>query len=268
MTCALIFDCDGVLIAENEDIHLAAFNRTWAESGVPWAWTPDDYRSALSRSGGRERLRALMAEPNFKERVELPDDACGIDALVESWHKRKTEIYVELIASLDWTPRPGIQRLSEAAASAGWKLAVASSGTFKSVEAVLARAVGKDLFGHFSIFSGDTTITKKPAPDVYHEASLVLGVHPSRCVAIEDSRNGVAAATAAGMPCVATPTSTTIEDDFSEASLVVSSLGDPSTPAAMVLRGRRLPPNRHYIVLDDLTRLIDDHIEQRSIALE
>jgi len=61
----------------------------------------------------------------------------------------------------------------------------------------------RGLFG--AIVTGDDVVRRKPAPDVYLEAARRLGVAPERCVAIEDSANGMRSAKAAGMRVVAIP---------------------------------------------------------------
>ena len=54
---ALIFDVDGTL-AETEEAHRAAFNRTFAAHGIDWDWSREDYRWLLNTTGGKERIRA------------------------------------------------------------------------------------------------------------------------------------------------------------------------------------------------------------------
>jgi beta-phosphoglucomutase-like phosphatase (HAD superfamily) len=61
----------------------------------------------------------------------------------------------------------------------------------------------RDAFG--ATVSSEEVARGKPAPDVYLEAARRLGVAPERCVAIEDSANGLRAAAAAGMPVIAVP---------------------------------------------------------------
>jgi len=68
---------------------------------------------------------------------------------------------------------------------------------------------------------------KKPDPEIYNLALERLGLKPNECVVIEDSRNGLLAAKAAGMFCVITTNGYTEDEDFKEAELVVSELGDP-----------------------------------------
>jgi HAD superfamily hydrolase (TIGR01509 family) len=226
MKRALIFDCDGVL-ADTEPLgHLVAFNRMWQELGVPWHWTKEQYGEKLKIGGGKERMSSLFKDREFLEQVPVPASEEERKALVAQWHKEKTRIYEEIIASGVIPPRPGIARLARQAHEAGWRLAVASTSAVPAVTAVLKRAVG-ELAGEFTVFAGDIVPHKKPAPDIYNLAVAQLGVPASECVAIEDSRNGLLAAHAAQIPVVITVSEYTAAEDFSEAMLVVDSLGDP-----------------------------------------
>ena len=74
--------------------------------------------------------------------------------------------------------------------------------------------------------SGVEVARGKPAPDVFLEAAKRLGVAADACVVVEDSERGVRAARAAGMRCVAIPCGETRHHDFSDATLVLSTLPD------------------------------------------
>ncbi len=93
---------------------------------------------------------------------------------------------------------------------------------------------------------------KKPAPDIYLLALERLGVAPTECVVVEDSRNGLLAATAASLATVVTVNGYTRDEDFSEAALVVSSLGDPDSEPIEVLADRADVRPGAFIVLSDL----------------
>jgi len=64
----------------------------------------------------------------------------------------------------------------------------------------------------------------KPAPDVYLLAAQRLGLPPTQCLVLEDAPNGVAAARAAGMKCVAVPNEFTLSLDLSAADIILPSL--------------------------------------------
>jgi HAD superfamily hydrolase (TIGR01509 family) len=223
---ALIFDCDGVLADTERYGHLPAFNQTFREFGLPVQWSDHEYAEKVKVGGGKERMKTLLT-PEFIAEAGLPTAAEELDARVARWHRRKTEIYTGIIASGVVPPRPGVRRIAEEAAAAGWTLAVASTSAEPSVRSVLEHAVGPGLAAGFSVFAGDIVPNKKPAPDIYEFALTRLGLAVTAAVVIEDSSNGMRAALDAGLSCVITTSGYTRDEDFTGASLVVSSLGDP-----------------------------------------
>jgi len=76
-------------------------------------------------------------------------------------------------------------------------------------------------------------VAAKPAPDLYLEACAGLGVDPREAVAVEDSPNGIAAAKAAGLRCVAVPNELTRQLDLDRADLVVDSLAEVTLAEAL-----------------------------------
>ena len=251
---ALIFDCDGVLADTERYGHLPAFNQTFREFGLPVQWSDEEYGEKVKIGGGKERMRSLLT-PEFVAEAGLPADQAALDAEVARWHKRKTEIYVSIIAGGTIPPRPGIQRIIGDAAKAGWTLAVASTSAEESVRSVLERAAGDDLAPRFGVFAGDIVAHKKPAPDIYQLAVSRLGVGPGETVVVEDSANGLRAARAAGLTCAVTVSSYTRHEDFTGAALVVSSLGDPGTDIEVLADPYGLAP-RPFVLLTDLDALI------------
>jgi HAD superfamily hydrolase (TIGR01509 family) len=234
---ALIFDCDGVLADTERYGHLPAFNQTFEEFGLPVQWSEDDYGRALEIGGGKERMAGLLT-PEFVAEAGLPADREGQLAEVAKWHKRKTEVYVGLVRSGRLPARPGIARIVEEARAADWQLAVCSTSAEASVRAILENAVGTVAATKFLVLAGDIVPNKKPAPDIYLLALERLGVEPADCIVVEDSRNGMLAAVAAGLSTVVTVNGYTRGQDFSEATLVVSSLGEPGAEPIEVLANR------------------------------
>jgi HAD superfamily hydrolase (TIGR01509 family) len=86
---------------------------------------------------------------------------------------------------------------------ARWPLGLASSSNREIIELVLELTGLGDAFA--ATVSSEEVARGKPAPEVYLEAARQLGVAPERCVAIEDSSNGLRAAAAAGMAVIAVP---------------------------------------------------------------
>jgi HAD superfamily hydrolase (TIGR01509 family) len=247
---ALIFDCDGVLADTERDGHRPAFNATFAEVGVPVNWSEDEYAVKLKIGGGKERMASLLTD-EFVRANGLPTDAAGQKELLADWHRRKTARYREMVLDGQLPARPGVRRIVEEALGAGWALAVASTSAEESVRAVLEHAVGEANAAHFAVFAGDIAPAKKPDPSIYNIALEHLSLTPRDAIVIEDSRNGLLAAVGAELRCVVTVSSYTVEEDMSEAVLVVSSLGDPGEPAVAIANRSASEPDA-VVTLADL----------------
>ena len=78
----------------------------------------------------------------------------------------------------------------------------------------------------------------KPAPDLFLLAAARLGVPPAACVVFEDSPNGIRAARAAGMRCVAVPNALTRALTLPGADLVVGSLAEAGLADLLCRLGR------------------------------
>ena len=257
MSRALIFDCDGVLADTERDGHLVAFNQMWREQGVNWQWTVEQYAEKLKIGGGKERIASLARDADFRAAFAVPDSEEAWLTIVAGWHKRKSEIFKELVMSGALPGRPGVKRLTREALERGWTLAVCSTSAQASVEAVLDAVVGRDLARRFAgVFAGDIVKAKKPAPDIYNYAADQLHLAHADCVVVEDSRNGLRAANAAGMTCVVTYNALTQNEDFSEAALVVSSLGDPDGERATVTANRSPARPSDVITIGDIDAVL------------
>lgn len=253
MTKALIFDCDGVLADTERDGHLVAFNQMWRENGVDWQWSLAQYAEKVKIGGGKERMFSLGQDDDFRAIYNVPASQDEWWETIVEWHKRKSEIYKELIASGAIPGRPGVKRLAEAALAQGWTLVVCSTATLSSVQAVLQHVMGDETAAEFAgVFAGDMVKAKKPAPDVYNLAVEKLNLDPDVCVVVEDSRNGLLAAVAAGMICVVTFNQLTQDEDFTEAAIVLSSLGDPDGEQAVVVQNRTEANPAEFFSVNDL----------------
>jgi HAD superfamily hydrolase (TIGR01509 family) len=222
---ALIFDVDGTL-ADTEEAHRQAFNDAFCAHGLQFCWSPELYRELLQVTGGKERLAA------FFDGIRLADsERRRLHGLIPRLHATKTSFYRERIDSGRVPLRPGVRRLMTEAQAAGVRLAIASTTSPDNVSALLEGALGYDALNGFSVIAtGDAVPHKKPAPDIYLLALRELGVTARRAVAFEDSAIGVAAAKAAGLLTVATPSDWTRGQDFAAADLLLPSLADPDSP--------------------------------------
>jgi HAD superfamily hydrolase (TIGR01509 family) len=244
---ALLFDVDGTL-ADTEETHRQAFNAAFLEFGLPYEWGPDRYEVLLNISGGKERLAHFFEglPASSEERSRLLANVSGL-------HRVKTERYAELVASGGSPLRPGVKRLIEEALAAGIRVGIASTTTSANVAALLDAELGSNAHKRFAVIAcGDVVPAKKPAPDIYRLALSTLGLGPANAVAFEDSANGLAAAKAAGLFTVVTPTRWTALQDFGEADLTLPNLGDPAMPLDAVSSGRAGGP---FLTLEALARL-------------
>jgi HAD superfamily hydrolase (TIGR01509 family) len=247
---ALVFDCDGVLAESERDGHLVAFNEAFAEAGLPVRWSEAEYAERLRTGGGKERI-AQMLTPAFVREHKLPTDPDAQAEWIARLHARKTAIFRRLVDEGGLEPRPGVLRLADEAHAAGWSTAVVSTSAEESVRAVLGHVAGPERAERFLVVAGDAVPAKKPDPAVYEAALRRLGAGLRESVAIEDSRIGLLAAVAAGVPCLITVSSFTRGEDFSEAALVTTHLGDPGNPLEVLADPRRVAP-RGAITLAEL----------------
>lgn len=218
---ALIFDVDGTL-ADTESAHLAAFNHAFAEMGLGWVWDETLYTELLDISGGKERIGHYwkMVQPDMREL-----GAMGISDTINRLHEIKTAAYESAVNSGAVSLRPGVLKLMDDALGQGLQLAIATTTSPVNIAALLRRAIGQDWRVNFSaIGDASTAPVKKPHPQVYLQMLEKLNLGASQCIALEDSSNGLRAATAAGIATLITPTSYTAHHDFTAAMRVVPDL--------------------------------------------
>jgi HAD superfamily hydrolase (TIGR01509 family) len=206
---ALVFDFDG-LILDTEIPVLQSWQRVYEEHGVElpldtWLETIGTADHDFDPFGHLQELvgRQLEREPLQADRIRHRDSIL---------HAQDT--------------LPGIREYLAEAHQLGMKLAVASSSRRLWVEGHLERL---GIHQHWdAVKTADDVQRTKPDPELYRAAVDALGVQPSEAVAFEDSENGVRAAKAAGLWCVAVPAPLTADMDFTLADLRVGSLAELS----------------------------------------
>jgi len=181
---AVIFDLDGVLV-DSEHVWDAVREELARERGGRWH---DRAQADMMGMSSTEWSRYMH------DVIGLPEPPQQIDAEVV---RRMRERYAQELPLVDG----GVEAVRRLAAD--FRLGLASSSNRPLIDAVLERAGIAGLFE--ATVSSEEVERGKPAPDVYLEAARRLGVAPERCVAIEDSANGIRSAKAAGMRVVAIP---------------------------------------------------------------
>lgn len=182
---AVLFDLDGTLV-DSEPNYLVADQRLLAPYGI--AFTEEDKR----RYVGGGNLDQMI---DLRRRFDLP-------ATPQELAARKNALYLEL--ALRGTPVfPEMLRFLERVRARGLPVAVASGSSPEVLRRVLEAA---GLAAAFPVVvSAEEVARGKPWPEIFLEAAGRLGVPPTSCLVIEDSRHGVVAARRAFMRCIAVP---------------------------------------------------------------
>lgn len=204
---ALVFDFDG-LILDTETPEFTAWQEVFAYHGASlvtadWAHVIGSVDHGWDPAVEIERATGVLV-----------DDA----QMRERWRARHAELLAK--ESL----RPGVLALIEAAEARGLGLAVASSSKRGWVQGHLERLGIFDSFD--ALATGDEVERTKPDPALFTLAVSRLGVPAASALALEDSPNGIRAAHAAGLRCVAVPNDVSRHLDVSAADLVLDSLAE------------------------------------------
>jgi beta-phosphoglucomutase len=203
MGSAILFDFNGVII-DDEPQHCDALIATLAEYGYPL--DRESYYRDYVGFDDRECFRFTFA------RNGRPVEAARIAEAIE----RKNAHYLRAIRT-DMRLVPGAAEFVAAALGEGHRLAIVSGALRREIELVLELA---GLRRHFSeIVSAEDVNACKPDPQGYHRAREALGLPVGRCVVIEDSLPGLAAARAAGLRCAMLTTSYS-EGELAEGDVV------------------------------------------------
>jgi HAD superfamily hydrolase (TIGR01509 family) len=203
---AVIFDMDGVLL-DSEPIGYEAMRLVMDRHGAPYDLVQND--EFVGRTS-TETFRILRARHGMRPEAE---------ELARQFREAKIRIVRERAV-----PMAGVPDVLVRARAAGYRLALASSAETPVIDATV------DALGLASLFevrvSGWEVGRGKPAPDVFLETARRLALAAGDCLVVEDSRNGLLAAKAAGMRCVVVPCEATRAHDFGEADHRIAALPD------------------------------------------
>lgn len=201
---AVLFDLDGLMV-DSEPHALATWQAVLARRGAQLDQATTD--AILG-------LRLIETSTMLVEHFGLDDDP-------QTLGEEKSLLQIERLDG-NVAAMPGLFELLAALDARGVKRAVASSGVRPYVDAVL-RSIG--VAERFAVVvTADDVRRGKPAPDVFLRAAERLQVEPPSCLVLEDAPNGIVAAKAAGMRCVAVPNAFTRALDLTVADHILSSL--------------------------------------------
>jgi HAD superfamily hydrolase (TIGR01509 family) len=203
---AVILDFDGLILDTETPIFEA-----WREAyrGRGHVLSMDDWQHSLGTNGGFDPLARL---------VELAGEGLDGEAVereVQEANRRACEALSLL---------PGVEALLLEAERLGLRRAVASSSSRAWVEGWLTR---HGIRGRVEVVCARDDVERvKPAPDLFLLAAERLALPPAACLVFEDSPNGMRAARAAGMRCVAVPNGLTRQLRLPDPDLVLGSLAE------------------------------------------
>jgi beta-phosphoglucomutase len=180
----VIFDMDGVL-TDSEPLICEAAMRMFREMGCEAQ--AEDFRPFVG--AGENRYIGGVAEKY------------GIALDITAAKRRTYEIYFELVPER-LKAFPGAVALVRACRAAGLRIAVASSADRIKIQANL-RQIGLPPEEWDAVIAAEDVTRRKPDPDIFIAAAAKMGIPTTECVVVEDSPNGIQAAKAAGMRCIA-----------------------------------------------------------------
>lgn len=180
----VIFDCDGVLV-DSEVISNEVLARALTEEGLPTtlAQARRDYQGLL--------LSDIASTVQDKLGRQLPED------WIERYEHERAEAFQR-----ELRPVPGAAGTVRRVSAVGLSVCVASQGKLEKTTLSLGLTGLRELFSGDALFSAHSVPRGKPHPDLFLHAAAAMKAKPSRCVVVEDSPSGVAAATSAGMRAV------------------------------------------------------------------
>jgi len=194
MLKAVLFDMDGVLVDSEEFICQAA-TEMFREIGL--IVKPEDFIPFVG--AGENRYIGGVAE-----KYNFPVD-------IQEVKKRTYEIYDTIVRN-KLKPLPGVKEFISTCRKRSLKIAVATSADEVKMRINL-REIGLPIETFDITVNGLQIERKKPFPDIYLKAAELLSLVPKDCLVVEDAPNGVKAAKAAGMKCLA------VMSSFSEKEL-------------------------------------------------
>ncbi len=201
---AIFFGSIGT-IADTSELQRQAFNQAFKAHGLDWCWNREEYLTMLEKSGGQKRIADYAS-------------STGQTVDAEAVHRSKSELFQKSLATSQVSPRPGVVETIQDAKSKGLKLAWVTTTSQKNIS-LLTTALHPSIQATDFDLIVDASSVKHSKPDkaAYTFALEKLGEKSDDCIAIEDNLDGVEAAIAAGLNCVAFPGENTAHHNFEKA---------------------------------------------------
>jgi HAD superfamily hydrolase (TIGR01509 family) len=201
---AILFGSIGT-IADTSELQRQAFNQAFKAHGLNWCWHRAEYLTMLEKSGGQKRIA------DYAGSTGQTVDARAI-------HRSKSEFFQKSLGESQVPPLLGVVETIQNAKTKGIRLALVTTTAQENVS-LLFKALHRSIQATDFNLIVDASIIKSPKPDkaAFTFALERLGEKSDDCIAIEDNLDGVEAAIAADLACVAFPGENTAHHNFRKA---------------------------------------------------
>ena len=246
---AVLFDVDGT-ISETENFHRKSFNESFKEFNLDWFWDEAIYKELINIGDGKERIEYYIKRA-WPEMLEYKN----LTKYINSIHKVKNEIFKDFIMDSEITFRPGVLRLINELKENDIRIAIVSSTKQEDLLTLFKNGLNMNPNSTFDLIAhGECTKNKRPSPEIYEWILEKLRIAPQSCVAIEDSLRGLKSAVNANINVLVTPSIYTTNENFEEANVVVTSLGEDDKPFE-VIKGKTY--GNKLVNIDLLNKIIN-----------
>ena len=199
---AVIFDMDGVIV--DSEIHWKTTEGFFLQSLIP-GWSVNDQDRIIGI--GVLDLYALLVDTYHLQKTQ--------EEFLEIYQEMADLIYGQKVSLM-----AGFKELLTALNTNHIPVALASSSPTSWINIMLERFSLRDFF-QVVVSADELKGQGKPSPAIYLLTAKRLGIRPQRCVAIEDSQNGVLSAKNAEMFCVGFRNGFNNEQDLSRADMII-----------------------------------------------
>ena len=208
MIQTVIFDMDGVII-DSEPVYFKIDKQMFEELNIAVSF--EEHCTYVGTSSQN------MWDAIIKKH--------GIPGHPGELMRKEYNLYVEHLANAnDLQPIYGVMELINGLHENNFKLILASSSRMEIIDIILKKFKLSDLF--IAKISGSELAHSKPHPEIFLKAAQLAGSEPKECIVIEDSKNGVAAAIAAGMKCIGFLNPSSGDQDLKSADIMIRSFKD------------------------------------------